>query len=334
MSALVEFSPRQVALIKKQFAPDLNEAEFDTYSEMAKIYGLNPFKGEILALVYNKDDPERRKVSYITTIGGYRLIAARSGDYLPGKDWCEVDDANIDPDTNPKGIVSATAVVYKFVHGEKHPIEATVLWEEFAPIDDEYEWVDTGEVWPDSGRPKKTKQPTGKRTIRKGTNWVTMPEHMLKKCAEALALRKGWPETLNGLYAEEEMEHARIPVDLELSATEAAELGESEKRRGALGYDPDAVINIFLHDKIDPIPVGTFHDEIVGYIRTINTANDLEGFFETNATALRQFWALDKAAGLSIKEEKEKRLKALANETGEGVSTEAEDVEIIEDSGD
>jgi cell division septation protein DedD len=70
-----------------------------------------------------------------------------------------------DPLTNPHGIEKCTVGVYHRPT-RSDPFERivhTVYWEEFAPLvergdSDAYEWVDTGEKWPDSGKPKMRKQ--------------------------------------------------------------------------------------------------------------------------------------------------------------------------------
>jgi hypothetical protein len=77
--------------------------------------------------------------------------------------------------------VSATVQVYR-MYGNGHigTFAATARWNEYCP--------DNAPMW------------------RK------MPYTMLAKCAEALALRKAFPQELAGLYAKEELDQADAPV--------------------------------------------------------------------------------------------------------------------------
>jgi hypothetical protein len=107
-----------------------------------------------------------------TGIDGYRLIAERTGRYMPGpKPTYEHDGQG--------NVVSATASVKKLgPDGQWHTIEADAYFSEYASF-------------------KKDGGPT--------RMWSEKPHVMLTKCAEALALRRAFPAELSGVYTAEEM---------------------------------------------------------------------------------------------------------------------------------
>ena len=83
------------------------------------------------------------------------------------------------------------------------------------------QWAD---VWLQPGPPaaaKVTLERNGSRFtvvaltseyMAQGPMWQKMPARMIAKCAEALAIRKAFPEDLSGLYTSEEMAQADNPA--------------------------------------------------------------------------------------------------------------------------
>jgi phage recombination protein Bet len=242
--------PKMVALVKRTAAKDCNVDEFDEFTAVCRELGLNPLRKQIYAFVFSKDKPAERNMAIVVGIDGGRSIAARTGNYRPDNQppvWVTSEEAK-DPDTNPEGIVSAT--VGAFHRPTKNdPFErivATVFWREFVPIvrtadPDAYEWIDTGETWPDSGKPKKVKRlrvgaqaDVKERLDPKKKQWTNMGRHKLALCAEMQVLRRGWPENLARVYVDEETDKASAVLDLgerRIRGPDAVRNGGSRRNR-------------------------------------------------------------------------------------------------------
>jgi phage recombination protein Bet len=302
MNALARWTPQQVSLIKKTVAKDcdrnsrgedLHLGEFDWAMEICNNLGLNPLQKQIFFFVYNKDDPAKRSMVPVIGIGGYRAIAARAGDYRPGQSEIVIDERLIDPDTNPLGIAYAETTVYKYIHGEWHAFSDKAWWSEFAPLK---------EIWGDD------RKPTGKfRLDPKKDGWRKMARLMITKCSEALALRRGWPENLAGTYVEEEIDRQHT---IDLTATEMANQADQGARLERIG-GPAITVQWGDRDPLERVPVGKFGDRAMEFIRKhmVENAEDpgkVTSWAARNREAIREFWAIDKDAALSIRAELDK----------------------------
>jgi phage recombination protein Bet len=126
------------------------------------------------------------KYTPITSIDFMRIRAADSGE-MAGSDDVDFEFG----DENPDLPTAATVTVYRLTQGQRFAYTATARWREYKPETNDFMW-------------------------RK------MPCTMLAKCAEALALRKGFPRQLAGLYAKEEMDQSDGPAVVESPVRRAA----------------------------------------------------------------------------------------------------------------
>lgn len=315
-----EYSASQLDLVKRTVAADCNTDEFNLFVEVCKRVGLDPFRRQIYAVVYSKDDEKKRKMSIITGIDGFRAVAARNRDYRPDDEEYRIhyDEALKNPDTNPLGIEKAVVRAFKLSpNGQWHPVVGIAYWDEFVPLrnmagDDEYEWVETGEVWPDTGKPKKRKVlrqgAEAKPMLGRDSKWRSMARVMIAKCAEAQALRKGWPEDLSGVYAPEEMARAEAE---DLSATEQVEAFQQEQRLKAINAAHTVPIQWSAGEPITYEPDGKFADKAIAFIRAASQPQ-LNAWETINRHGLKEFWARHKSDALEIKKEMDRRTKALA----------------------
>jgi len=176
------WSREDVELIKNTVARGATDTELKLFLMVAKRSGLDPFSKQIHFVkrkVWNATKRAYEEVGTIQTgIDGYRAIGEQTGT-LAG-----IDDAQFDSEEgdHPK---KATVTVYRFLKGERVGFTASARWTEYAALDRE-------------GNP--------------AAMWKKMPYLMLAKCAEALALRKAFPNDLSGLYTNEEMQQAERPT--------------------------------------------------------------------------------------------------------------------------
>lgn len=284
------FSGSQLQLIRKTVAADTNQPEFDLFVEVCKRVGLDPFRKQIYAVVYNKDKPEKRKMSIITGIDGYRTVAHRSGQYRPDDKppLIEYDDAAKDKDLNPLGIVRAVVTVFKFgPDREWHPVPGVAYWDEFAPLKDE---------WAENERGKRA--PTGRQTLDKSSNWFRMGRVMIAKVAEAQALRRGWPEDLSGVYIAEEMAQADA---IELTASAQADAYEAEKTQRLIGTAGAVYIGWRAGEPTDAVPAGQMVDRCAAFFKASESVAELTAWSERNRVALRDFFARHKADAVEVR---------------------------------
>ena len=200
----------------------------NTPKEMVMIFAkvcaeknLSPFSKQIY-LIPRKISNEIR-YTFQTSVDGYRSIAERTSVYAGNDDYKFNDDkseynlieAKI---TKP---TTATATVYKIVGGLRCPFSATARWEEYYPGD------------------------------AQGFMWKKMPFLMLGKCAEALALRKAFPEALGGIYTNEEMQQAEIIEVKPESKTETKTEAKTINEQAAKMFEPKSnELNPEVLDKI------------------------------------------------------------------------------------
>lgn len=172
VSAPLEFTPQQQQMIRDTFANGANEKEFQVLMEIAKVRRLNPLLRQV-HFVKRWDSIRSKDIwSVQVSVDGLRAIAERTGKY----------DGQDEPEymLDKEGLIIACKVrVYR--KDWSRPAVGVAYWSEYVQT-------------------KKDGSPT--------KFWQDMPHVMIAKCAEAIAMRKAFPEDMGGLYVDEEMQQA------------------------------------------------------------------------------------------------------------------------------
>lgn len=174
----------QLDLLKRTVAEGTTDDEFALFMTTANRLGLDPFTKQIYAVKRKSWNArlqrEVEKMVIQTGIDGFRSVADRTGenDGQEGPFWCGKDR------------------VWHEVWVDREPPIGAMLRAFRKGCSKAFTGVATLHSYAQTNQGK----PVGQ--------WGKMPDVMLAKCAEALALRKAFPAQLSGVYVREEMDQA------------------------------------------------------------------------------------------------------------------------------
>lgn len=282
-----EFSTAQLKLIRRAVARVCTEPEFDEFIAVATQSGLDPLRRQITPLVLNADVRDKRRLICWATIDGLRVIAARQGDYRPMETapLIEQEPDRIDADKNPLGITRAEVRAWKASEGTWHPVAGEAWWDEYAPLREEWDCDDKGR-----------RVATGRVLLE--PTWRRMGRVMIAKCAEAQALRRGWPDVLSGLYGEEELHALRLA---EKTASEVLRQCDEDALRRQMNmrtlwfvFDPGGAF--------EPVGMDTVFQRIKDFYETASSKTEIDRFNAVNRASLQTLWEWSPREALALKQ--------------------------------
>lgn len=177
----VTFTDEQIDLLKNTIAKGTSDDELRLFIAVANRLGLDPFARQICAVMRWSKSEGRKAMTIQTTIDGFRVIAERTGQYRGQQDlqWCGPDGVWQEVWLKKEPPAAARASVLR--SGFTLPLTRVATFDSYAQYN-------------------KDGQLAGL--------WAQMPDLMLGKCAEALALRAAFPNDLGGVYTDDELGQA------------------------------------------------------------------------------------------------------------------------------
>jgi len=178
--SVVQWDEEKKQLLKDSFFKGATDNELELAIHVCKRTGLDPFAKQIYFIKRYDGNLRKEVLTPQTGVDGFRVVAERSDKYEGqlGPFWCGQDGVWKDVWLDKSYPLASKIGILK--RGFKEPIWAVAKWSSYVQ---EFKG-------------------------RIGKMWDKMPDVMLAKCAESLALRKAFPHDLSGLYTKEEMDQA------------------------------------------------------------------------------------------------------------------------------
>jgi phage recombination protein Bet len=188
-----EITREQIDLIKQTVMPQASDLELDLFINFCRTKRLDPLSKQVYATRQKNGTWQ-----FFSSIDGLRVIAQRSGEYLgqTAPFWCGPDGEWRDVWLSEDNPSAAKIGVWK--RGNSEPTWGVATFKSY-------------------GRGKQG-------------NWTSMPDVMLAKCAEAIALRKAFPDDLSGVYVKEEFTEASDPEPIKTPPRPRIDVVEAQVR--------------------------------------------------------------------------------------------------------
>lgn len=179
-----EFTPEQMTALESLGVQQAMPAEVAMFFDQCQRTGLSPWARQIYMIGRWDSRLRRNKYQVQVSIDGLRLVAERTKEYQgqTAPEWCGPDGQWRDVWLEQQPPAAARVGVWR--ENFREPTYGVARLAGYMPK-------------------KRDGAPSGL--------WATMPDVMIAKVAEALALRKAFPMELSGLYTGDEMQQADQP---------------------------------------------------------------------------------------------------------------------------